>query len=148
MGLALLMRAATLASSLALAAQGVPGPRPLAGTYWKAIELAGTPVPLQGSNHEAYLVLQQGGRVYGSDGCNQVAGTYRLKHTAVTFGEMAATRMACIDAGGIDAVFRDALKSARRLTVAGDRLELLDSSNKRVAMFLAVSGRPADPGRR
>jgi heat shock protein HslJ len=140
------MRAAALASSLAFAAQVVSGPRPLAGTYWKAIELAGKPVPLQGSSHEAYLMLQEGGRVYGSDGCNQVAGTYQLKHTAVTFGEMAATRMACIDAGGIDVAFRDALKSARRLTVVGERLALLDSSGKRVAMFLAVSTRPADPG--
>ena len=133
------MRAAALASSLALAAQGVSGPRPLEGTYWKAIELAGIPVPLPGSNHEAYLVLAEKGRVYGSDGCNQVAGTYRLKHTAVTFGEMAATRMACIDAGGVDAAFRDALKNAKRLTVAGDRLDLWDSRNKRVAAFVAVS---------
>ena len=146
MGPALFLRAAALASSLALAAQGVSGPRPLAGTYWKAIELAGTPVPLQGSSHEAYLVLQERGRVYGSDGCNRVAGTYQLKHAAVTFGEMASTRMACIDAGGIDVAFRDALKSARRLSVAGDHLELLDSSDKRVAIFLAVSSRPADPG--
>ena len=133
------MRAAALASSLALAAQGGSGPRPLEGTYWKAIELAGIPVPLQGSSHEAYLVLQEGGRVYGSDGCNRVAGTYQLKHTVVTFSEMATTRMACIDAGGIDVAFRDALKSARRLAVAGDRLDLLDSANKRVAAFVAVS---------
>jgi heat shock protein HslJ len=133
------MRAAALASSLALAAQGVSGPRPLEGTYWKAIELAGISVPLRGSNHEAYLVLQERGRVYGSDGCNQVAGTYRLKHTAVTFGEMAATRMACIDAGGIDAAFLEALKSAKRLTIAGDRLDLWGSGNKRVAAFVAVS---------
>src|SRR5580765_3610475 len=139
MGPALLLRAAALASSVALAAQGVSGPRPLAGTYWKAIELAGIPVPLQGSNHEAYLLLQEKGRVYGSDGCNQVAGTYRLKHTAVTFGEMAATRMACIDEGGFDAAFRDALKSAKRLTVAGDRLDLWDSRNKRFAPLVAVS---------
>lgn len=142
------MRAAAFASSLALAAQGVSSPRPLEGTYWKAIELAGLPVPLQGSSHEAYLVLQDGGRVYGSDGCNRVTGTYQLKRTVVTFGEMASTRMACIDAGGIDVVFRDALKRARRLAVSGDRLDLLDSANKRVAIFLAVSGPPANPERR
>ncbi len=84
MGPALLLRAAALASSLALAAQGVSGPRPLAGTYWKAIELAGKPVPSQGSSHEAYLVLQEGGRVYGSDGCNRVAAAAELKDAAVT----------------------------------------------------------------
>src|SRR6185295_4715832 len=102
MGPALLLRAAVLASSLALAAQSVSGPRPLEGTYWKAIELAGTPVPLEGSSHEPYMVLQDRGRVYGSDGCNRVAGTYQLEHEVVTFGELVSTRMACIDAGGID----------------------------------------------
>jgi heat shock protein HslJ len=71
-----------------------------------------------------------------------------MKDTAITFSEMAATRMACINAGDIDVAFRDALKSARRLTVAGDRLDLLDSADKRVAVFLAVSSHPADPGRR
>jgi heat shock protein HslJ len=105
-------------------------------------------VPTPRSSHEAYLILQEGGRVYGSDGCNRVAGTYRVKDTAVTFSEMASTRMACIDAGDIDVAFRDALTSARRLAVAGDRLELLDSRGRRVASFLAVSSRPADPERR
>jgi copper homeostasis protein (lipoprotein) len=85
--------------------------------------------------------------VYGSDGCNRVAGTYELKKTVVRIGEMAGTRMACIDADGLDIAFHDALKSARRLAVAGDRLVLLDSADKRVAIFVAVSSRPADPER-
>jgi len=134
-----------LASSLGLAAQVVSGPRPLEGTYWKAIELVGKPLPATESIREVYLVLQDRGRVYGSDGCNRVAGTYELKNTAVRFSQTAATRMACIDAGDIDVAFRDALKSARRLTVVGDRLELLDSKDRHVAVFLAASSRPADP---
>jgi heat shock protein HslJ len=148
MGPALLTRAAALASSLAFAAQVVSGPRPLAGTYWKAIELEGKQVPSRDSIRETYLVLQEGGRIYGSDGCNRVAGRYELKNTSVKFSEMAATRMACIDAGDIDVAFRDALKSARRLTVVGERLELFDSKNGRVAMFLAVPSHPPDPGTR
>jgi heat shock protein HslJ len=128
-----------LAWSLALAAQAVSGPRPLEGTYWKAIELAGKPVPANDSIREIYLVLQDRGRVYGSDGCNRVAGAYEVKKDAIRFSEMAATRMACIDAGDIDIAFRDALKSARRLTVVGDRLDLFDSKNRRVAAFVAAS---------
>ena len=128
-----------LAWSLALAAQAVSGPRPLEGTYWKAIELAGKPVPANDSIREIYLVLQDRGRVYGSDGCNRVAGAYEVKKDAIRFSEMAATRMACIDAGDIDIAFRDALKSARRLTVVGDHLDLFDSKNRRVAAFVAAS---------
>ena len=129
-----------LAWSLALAAQTISGPRPLEGTYWKAIELAGKPVPANDSIREIYLVLQDRGRVYGSDGCNRVVGAYEAKNTSIRFSEMAATRMACIDAGDIDIAFRDALKSARRLTVVGDHLDLFDSKNRRVAAFVAASG--------
>jgi heat shock protein HslJ len=147
---ALLVRT-VLAWCLALGAQ-LPapltsGPRPLEGTYWKAIELDGRPVPLRDSNRDVYLVLQERGRVYGSDGCNRVAATYELKKTSVKFGDLAATRMACIDAGGIDVAFREALKSARRLAVAGEHLELFDAKNRRVAVFLAASSRPAEPGK-
>src|SRR5262249_17983207 len=136
-----------LAWSIGHGAQVVSGPRPLEGTYWKAIELAGTPVPASDSIREIFLVLQDRGRVYGSDGCNRVAGSYELKNTSVGFSEMAATRMACIDAGNLDVAFREALKSARRLTVVGDHLELFDSKNRRVAVFLAASSHPAEPGK-
>ncbi len=91
-------------------------------------------------------MLQEGGRVYGSDGCNRVAGGWELKDSVVRFTEMAATRMACIDAGDLDVAFREALKSARRLSVVGTRLELFDSHDRRVAVFLAASSHPADPG--
>jgi heat shock protein HslJ len=137
-----------LAWCLALFAQQLTaGPRPIEGTYWKAIELDGKPVPLRDSNREVYLLLQERGRVLGSDGCNRVAGTYEVKKTSVKFSDMVATRMACIDAGGVDVAFREALKSARRLTVAGEHLELFDAKNRRVAVFLAASTPPADPGK-
>jgi heat shock protein HslJ len=135
---------AVLAVSLSLAAQVVLAPRPLEGTYWKAIELDGQPVPSQSSVHEVYLLLQEEGRFSGSDGCNRVAGLYAMNRTAVRFSDMAVTQMACIDAGDLDVVFHDALKHARRLAANGERLDLFDSANKRVAMFLAVSTRSAE----
>jgi heat shock protein HslJ len=73
------------------------------------------------------------------DGCNQMSGSYELKGEAVTFGQMVGTQMACIDTGEIERGFRDALKSATRLTIAGDRLELFDVTGKRVAVFTAGS---------
>jgi heat shock protein HslJ len=45
--------------------------RALEATYWKAIELAGTPTPPQDAKREAHLVFQTG-RVSGSNGCNRV----------------------------------------------------------------------------
>ena len=45
--------------------------------------------------------------------------------------------MACINTWEIDRAFRDALKSATRLTIVGNRLELFDVTDKRVAAFTA-----------
>jgi heat shock protein HslJ len=111
----------------------------LEGTYWKAIELAGKPTPTQDPKREAHLQFQAGGRVSGSDGCNRITGTYQLKGDRVTFGQMAGTQMACLNPSGTEGPFRDALKGATRLTVAGDRLELFDAPGTRLAAFTAGS---------
>jgi heat shock protein HslJ len=82
-----------------------------------------------------HLVFQAG-RLSGSDGCNRITGNYQLKGDAVTFGQMAGTRMACIDAPAeVERAFRDSLRSATRLTSAGDRLELFDATGNRVGAF-------------
>jgi para-nitrobenzyl esterase len=47
--------------------------------------------------------------------------------------------MACLNASATEEPFRDALKTASRLTVAGDRLELFDAAGTRVAAFVAGS---------
>ena len=114
------------------------GNRPLEGTYWKATELAGKPTPTPDATREAHLLFQPAGRVSGSDGCNRFTGSYKLRGDTVTFGQMAGTLMACINASAeIDRAFREALKSATRLTVVGERLVLFDTAGNRVAVFTA-----------
>ena len=115
------------------------GGKSLEGTYWKAIELAGRPVPALAASREAHLLFQPGGRVSGVDGCNRITGGYQLKKDAVTFGEIARTRMACMDSAEVEDGFRDALQNARRLTIASDRLELADAAGNRLAVFTAVT---------
>jgi heat shock protein HslJ len=121
--------------------QNVPksAARPLEGTYWKVIELAGKPAPAQEPNREAHVILE-GGRLAGSDGCNRIIGSYELKGDGIKFGQDASIQMACESAGGIERAFRGALASAARFTIVGDRLELLDARGKRVA---ALAGRAA-----
>lgn len=120
-----------------VAAPGAAASRPLEGTYWRAIELAGQPTPTQDAKREAHLQFLAGGRVSGSDGCNRITGSYQLKGDQMTFGQMVGTHIACLDPSGIAGPFRDALKSATRLTVAGDRLELFDATGTRLAAFVA-----------
>jgi len=111
----------------------------LEGTRWRATELAGKPVPPREANREAHLLFEEGGRVSGSDGCNRITGSYERKADVVRFGQMAGTQMACIDTAGIDSAFRSALKSAARLTIIGERLELFDASGTRLAVFRAAA---------
>ena len=112
-----------------------PASRPLEGTYWKAVALAGKPVPAQAPTREAHLVFQAGGPVSGSDGCNRITGSYDLKGDRMTFGRMVGTQMACTDMGGREQEFRSSLEAARRWTIAGDRLELFDEAGTAVAAF-------------
>ncbi len=112
------------------------------GTYWKAIELAGKPVPTQDPKREAHLQFQAGGRVSGSDGCNRITGAYELHGDRVTFGQMAGTQMACLDEDDIERRFRDALQSATRLTVTGDRLELFEPTGRDSRHLPPVVRRP------
>ena len=109
--------------------------RPPQSTYWKAIELAGKPLPAQPGTRDAHLVFQADGRMSGSDGCNRIAGGYEVKEDRIAFGQTLGTRMACPGTGEVEQGFRAALKDANRWRIAGDRLELLDAAGARLAVF-------------
>jgi len=68
---------------------------------------------------------------------NRITGTYELKGEQVTFGQMAATQMACLKTSGTEEPFHAALANAARLTIVGDRLELYDAAGTRLAAFVA-----------
>jgi len=135
-GLALvLLAASTAASAQPTTPTATEAARALEGSRWRAIELAGKPTPAQDPAREAHLEFQSDGRVSGSDGCNTVTGTYRLEGERISFGRMAASLMACPNSTGTEAPFRDALRNATRMKIAGDRLELFDASGARLAVF-------------
>jgi heat shock protein HslJ len=108
---------------------------PLEGTYWRAIELAGTPTPIEVTSREAHLVFGAGTRLTGSDGCNRLTGNYDLKGDALTFGQFAVTQMACPDTGDTDRRFRAVLKGTSRFRIVGQRLELYGATGKPLGVF-------------
>jgi heat shock protein HslJ len=142
-----------LAMSLGLGAPArqtpAPNPgtaRPLQGTYWKAIEVAGKPLPPLKTNREPHVLFQAGGRVSGSDGCNLIAGAFQVKGDVIRFDRMVGTEMACTNTGGVERAIRGALKGEARFTIAGDRLELSDAAGKKLAAFTAsAQAAPAAP---
>jgi heat shock protein HslJ len=145
-GLALVL-IVLIAAATAWAQQTTPtrsdAARKLEGSRWRAIELAGKPTPARIPERETYLEFQPGGGVSGSDGCNRVTGSYRLQGDRVTFAQVAATQMICLHSSGTEEPFREALKNATRMRIAGDRLELFDASGARLAVFSTAPPPPS-----
>ena len=134
-------RIARLAPGFALAliavdavAQTITTP-PLEGTYWRAIELAGSPAPVEVTSREAHLVFGAGTRLTGSDGCNRLTGNYDLK------GDALDLRSVCRDADGLPRYWRHrppvsrGLEGDDRFRIVGQRLELYGATGKPLAVF-------------
>lgn len=64
----------------------------LTGGEWRVVDLAGGALP---EGVSPTLTFAAEGRVAGHSGCNRFTGSWAQDGTALTFGAMASTRMAC-----------------------------------------------------
>ena len=135
-------------ASSAAAPAGTSSQAPLEATYWKAVAIAGAAVPSLPASREVHLVFQPGGRFSGSDGCNRITGSYTLKGTGVTFGQIAGTQMACPDTADVAARLHSALKGTSHWRIVGSRLELFGATGKPLAVFERGQQAPASGVRR
>ena len=67
----------------------------LTGTFWRLEDLAGAGVM---NRVQTTLEFLSDGQVSGSGGCNRFSGSYQRQGDALSFGPIAATRMACPEA--------------------------------------------------
>src|SRR6187431_3249470 len=111
----------------------------LLNTYWKLILLNDKEVVVSNSQSQPNIVLNAENRITGSDGCNNITGSYLLDGEKLTFGEVAGTRMACAEGGEQAQVFNAALTKVASYTVHSDQLELRDATGLVVARFKAVT---------
>jgi heat shock protein HslJ len=63
------------------------------GSEWRVAAISGRTTPMDGN----YYVNFQGGRISGRFGCNNWTGSYSVAGDMLTAGEVAMTRMACIE---------------------------------------------------
>jgi len=82
--------AAVLSLGLCGAAQAADDP--LAGHTFRVVEISGEAPPPAA---EQTMEFRAGGDVGGRGGCNTYRGSYTLEGDSLTFGPLAATRMAC-----------------------------------------------------
>lgn len=113
--------------------------RQLTNTYWKLTELNAAPVKALPQQREPHLILQRDPqRLAGSGGCNRLLGSYTLDGTALTFGKVASTMMACSDGLEQETSFFHALERVRSWKIHGDELEFFNDDGAVVARFVAV----------
>lgn len=136
-----LLVATTLQAGIQLSGQPVTDA--LAGTSWKAVELAGQAVPAQPPGRDPHLAFAAGGRVSGADGCNRLTGSYTVKGEALTFGQIASTQMACPGMEDVARRFQGALKGTSRWRLAAGRLEFYGATGKPLALFDRREAGPA-----
>jgi heat shock protein HslJ len=100
-------------------------PEAIVGPVWVAEDIAGAPV-----SGDARITLQLGadGRVSGRGGCNGYGGSYTLAGDALTFGPLAATKMACAPAlMDQEQRYFDTLAKVTHYAVADDGALLLET---------------------
>lgn len=110
---------------------------PLAGTHWVLETLGGNP-PIQGS--QATLNIGEDGRGSGSDGCNRFMTTVSADGSAIAFGPLASTMMACPEPIMKQAgAFGQALAAAKTYSVMNGQLSLMDEKGATLITFTALS---------
>lgn len=112
---------------------------PLEGTYWKLVEINGTPVDT-GLNREPFLKLDADeNRVSASGGCNGMGGTYELQaNNRLSFSQLIGTMMACPNME-IETQLSDVLGRTDSYAIQGDTLSLFRARMAPLARFVAVS---------
>jgi heat shock protein HslJ len=113
----------------------------LENTLWRLTELAGRPAGAAQEPKGPYIELRAGDKpgekpsLRGSGGCNRLVGSYRLKGSAIEFGPVASTRMACAHGMEQEQDMLEALAAVRMWKIQARQLDLCDADGKLLARF-------------
>ncbi len=91
--------------------------------------------------HDGAITLAfEGGRASGSGGCNRFTGSYEEDGESVSFGQLASTRMACLDeVMSAETAYFAALESVSSWSATEGELVLSDSSGQELLRYEATS---------
>lgn len=107
----------------------------LAGTSWRFVEIYGAPVtsPVSSEGREAQLSFSTHNRIYSSDGCNRLMGSYTLQNDQITLSEMGGMQMVCLDTS--TRRLSEALKDAEHGSIEGTLLTLYGNRGQTLAIL-------------
>ncbi len=111
----------------------------LEGTRWELTWLKDFKLPSPGGKQTPWLTLDAGEhRVSGYNGCNRMTSSYELNGRRLSFGAMAATRMACVAGMDVEQRFSETLPRVAGWRIKGRRLYLFDADGNLLARLIAV----------
>ena len=73
--------------------------------------------------------------VTGSDSCNRIRASYAAGRDTLQLGQLATTRMACLNNNNLDQKFHEALNKVTHYQVYGKTLKLLDRHGNLLIQF-------------
>ncbi|KAA8734519.1 META domain-containing protein [Acinetobacter qingfengensis] len=76
-------------------------------------------------------------RLSGFDGCNRIMGAYQADQKNLNIGQVASTRMACLDNHQIDIAYQQALTQVKQYQVNHQELNLLDAQGNVVLKLVS-----------
>ena len=100
---------------------------------WRPVSIAGYSGPLTKPplGWEPHLSFNGRGRWSGSDGCNDIGGTYRLEGNGVHFFTLGGTLVNCSDNPDFEPI-----EAAARSEVRNDQLTFLTADGHEIARFV------------
>lgn len=93
-------------------------------TSWTLISIPG--FQIEKTYHPATLVFLENNRIGGSTGCNSYGGLYSLKNDLISFGEILATKKACVPGMQTEIHFFEVLQKTNHYEVKDTKLILKD----------------------
>jgi len=107
-------------SLAACAGSGGTNPASLLGTEWRLVEMDGQILP---ERPAATLAFTEPGKVAGNGSCNRFFGSVTVSGEQIGFGQIGATKMACMGpAGQLEPRYFAALQQAQRYEVKNTSL--------------------------
>jgi heat shock protein HslJ len=108
----------------------------LENTYWKLMTLNGDAVVTpEGAREIQFVLHQEGHRVAGFSGCNQMMGAYQVENDKITFSQMGGTRMFCENTMDIETRVHQMFAAVAAWKISGESLALIDAGGQTIATF-------------
>ncbi|WP_028866193.1 META domain-containing protein [Psychromonas aquimarina] len=108
-------------------------------TYWKLIELNGTPVVTKENAREINMTFNSEEQTaHGFSGCNGFSGGYQLNGNQITFSPFMSTMMACPDMDETEIPFLKTLAGTELYQINGETLSLVDAQSRVIMRFKAA----------